>query len=70
MAMAIIDLHRHSLPQRPARGPQAGSAGICQAQQWREAVAEVGKTVTVLIVIAIGIVGLRFVLAAAYGLLH
>jgi hypothetical protein len=69
MAMAIIELVPHPQPRGAARASRDGSGEIRQTRR-RAAVAEVGHTMGVLMLIAIGIVALRFVLAAAYGALH
>jgi hypothetical protein len=69
--MDLVELTR----RRPAAVTNAQpmpsrTIGNRQQQSRGEVAAEVGRTMLILILIALGIVALRFILAAAYGFLH
>jgi hypothetical protein len=55
----------------PAVSPPERFAGAGKApQSWRENLREVGNTMLALMLVAIGIVILRYLLVVAHGLLH
>jgi hypothetical protein len=64
--MAALDFTR----RRPLERLPSRAIDIQKAVRGSEAGVEVGRTVLILMLIAAGIVALRYVLDLAYGLLH
>ena len=69
--MALLDFarRRHAGLSDAQRLPDRAT-GVGRQQSRGEIAVEVGKTMLILVLIALGIVALRYVLVLAYGVLH
>jgi hypothetical protein len=71
--MASLEFaRRRTRPAGPSLGPSLPNraVGVGRQQSRGEIAVEVGKTMLILMLIALGIVALRYVLVLAYGVLH
>ena len=69
--MALLDFARRrpaGLSQAPNRSDRA--AGVCRQQSRIEIAVEIGRTMLILMLIALSIVALRYVLVVAHSVVH
>jgi hypothetical protein len=69
--MALLDFaSRRAAGLSNAQHPPTRAVGTSRQQSRVEAAVEVGKTMLILMLVALGIVALRYALVVAYGVLH